>query len=461
MRKLLMAATAIIGATMGMANVASAQVTPPPSPYASIPPSQTYEPGTVQVRLGVRLWFDAFAGTDSGQTYTTPSGVTTKSQPYMFSSYVRIYPGFDGQTANGIKYGASLEIRQNGGGTGGSGTQTLFWRRQTGYVALDRIGMLRFGNTDQAISLMEVGTFENFDQNGSWDGDLPSFFTPAATLNWVFIENGPWYTTTKMVYLSPRWAGFDFGASFEPSPTGGNDSNCSSGNAVNASCATLSSISSVPGNTFTFGGLNPSLQRRRNMYDVSARYTGSFSGVDLVVQGGYVGSGRVNSGGNTEEADAITYKNLSLLQASTVVNFKGLSVGGNVVGGQTNGLGSGSALLASGQNNEIAFVTGASYTTGPYIVGVQFSNMLYAANYGGLVPPKGFATVGMTHDIGLGVGGSYNWAPGASLYVDFLWGQRHAANYNFYTATPNLADHAGLGNNTRASGINIGNIFRW
>ena len=83
---------------------------------------------------------------------------------YGFEGYARLYPGFDGVAANGLKYGASLEIRQDntfgaGGGADGSITGNdrtrglLYLRREWGYLGTDRFGTVRFGSADQPTSL--------------------------------------------------------------------------------------------------------------------------------------------------------------------------------------------------------------------------------------------------------------------------------------------------------------------
>ncbi len=116
-----------------------------------------------------------FAGTAAG---TTTAGVTVgtatatlptvnstnagynKIANYGFGDYARLYPGFDGVAANGLKYGASLEIRQDntagaGGGVYGSVSQTsrtrneLYFRREWGYVGTDRFGTVRVGSADR------------------------------------------------------------------------------------------------------------------------------------------------------------------------------------------------------------------------------------------------------------------------------------------------------------------------
>ncbi len=44
-----------------------------------------------------------------------------KQSNYTITSYTRLYPGFDGVAANGLKYGASLEIRQDNNSGAGNG----------------------------------------------------------------------------------------------------------------------------------------------------------------------------------------------------------------------------------------------------------------------------------------------------------------------------------------------------
>jgi hypothetical protein len=460
-KNLLLSATIVAGGFIGLGSVAQAQpapavvVTPPPSPYAVLP-SQVALPGTAVVRLNVRLFADVMVGNDSGSNYKNPTtGVAAKAAPYYFGEFMRIYPAFDGMTPNGIKYGASAEIRQNSGGTGsnqasnnlsGSSGNTLYWRRETAYVGTDRLGTLRFGQTDQALGLFEVGTFENFDTEGGWNGNLPGLFSPAAQINWVFLDTSSWYTTSKFVYLSPRFAGFDFGASFEPSSnqTSG-DTTCSGTSntgAVGLGCATVSSISGP------FATIKGDLARRRNMFDVTARYTGTFGPIGLVAEGAYMGSGHVDDG-NTAP-DPVRYKGLSVLDGGVVVTFGGLAVGGHIDHGKING----NALLAAGQRDETAVIGGGSYAFGPFIVGASFLNEEYGGAANGLY--AGTASFGERHEQGVSVGGTFDWAPGISLYTDYLYGTRHQANYDFYADS-----RAKTNNSTRAQGIDVGTIFRW
>ncbi len=153
---------------------------------------------------------------------------TNKLGNYTFAEYARLYPGFDGVAANGLKYGASLEIRQDqnsgaGGGQFGSISQqdraraALYFRREWGYLGTNQLGTIRFGSIDQPTSLYMTGTFENFN-DGGWNGDVNNLISSAIFPTWPFSDgSGSYYTTSKVVYLSPQLFGFDLGVSFEPS----------------------------------------------------------------------------------------------------------------------------------------------------------------------------------------------------------------------------------------------------
>jgi hypothetical protein len=459
MRKLLLAATAMIGATAGIANAQvvppAVVVVPPPAPGFS-PPSQAPQPGTAVVRLNARITADFMVGNDSGDGFRTANGVAAKVQPYYFGEFARLYPAFDGITANGVKYGGAIEVRQNSGGTGvntngnlaGSAGNTLFFRRETGYVGTDQLGTFRFGQTDGVQGLYLVGTFENFDYEGGWNGDLPALFSPATQVPWVFADSSAFYTTSKLIYLSPNFGGFDFGFDWEPSSnqTSG-DGACAgvaSSTVITSGCATVSSISGP------FALIQPDLQRRRNMTSVFARYRGAFGPVGLVVEGGWVQSGSVADG--NPNIDPISYNGFNYLDGGAVLTFGGLAVGGHIDGGVKNG----TALLPKGGKHELTFSTGFSYAFGPFIAGVQFINESFQGAFNGNNVTGAKNTYGLEHDIGLSVGGTYDWAPGSSLYVDYLWGTRHQANRDFLAGTTGR-----FNNNTRAQGFIVGQSFRW
>ena len=78
-------------------------------------------PGTVVIRFNGKVEADVGAGFTSLDKVTVPpgtaafpaSGGTYKTNPIAVGSYMRLYPGFDGMSANGIRYGAQIELREN------------------------------------------------------------------------------------------------------------------------------------------------------------------------------------------------------------------------------------------------------------------------------------------------------------------------------------------------------------
>jgi hypothetical protein len=431
-------------------------VVPPPSPASALPSNSTL-PGNVVVRLNARFTADFMAGNDSGNNYKNAAGVSAKQQPYYFGEFARLYPGVDGVTANGIKYGAAMEIRQNSGGTGvnqagnnlpGSSGNTLYFRREYGYIAADGLGQLRFGQTDGVADLMMVGTFENVDFEGGFNGDLPALFSNNTQLVWAFPDSSPWYTTSKLIYLSPNFGGFDFGLDWEPSSNQTSGDGACSGttgnNTVGLGCATVSSISGP------YALISGDLARRRNLVSVIGRYRGAIGPVGLIVEGGWMGSGHVADGNSG--IDPTRYKGFGFFDGGAAMTFGGLAVGGHVDAGSKNGTG----LLVSGGKDELSYSTGFSYAIGPYIAGAQFIDETFQGAWNGNAATGAKNTLGLEHDIGIAIGGTFNWAPGAALYVDYMYGTRHQANRDFLAATTGK-----FNNNTRLQGIVIGQKFQW
>lgn len=198
-------------------------------------------PGTIVIRLNGRVQATAsvnFTSADRGiRSDGTPNGY--KLNPVGFASYMRLYPAFDGLSANGIRYGASVELRQNnygatsgtvnGGSTGAitsasgnSVAQTVYVRRAFTYVATDKLGLLRFGQSDGVISLFDpcIFTSQCWDAGvGNFNGGSIQSTAPGAGVAIPFVwlaQAGAEYANSKIVYLSPQYYGFDFGIQYAP-----------------------------------------------------------------------------------------------------------------------------------------------------------------------------------------------------------------------------------------------------
>src|ERR1700712_1716385 len=148
MRKLLMASAAILGASGGLAYAQTAApnqgqlaapygagpaannnnnswgtANTPTGNSAAGPLSTIYAPnvnavpapGTIVIRLNGRVEVDMTANYTSADKGVNANGTPNgfKVNPVGISSYARLYPGFDGRAANGLRYGASVELREN------------------------------------------------------------------------------------------------------------------------------------------------------------------------------------------------------------------------------------------------------------------------------------------------------------------------------------------------------------
>jgi hypothetical protein len=72
-------------------------------------------PGTIVIRLNGRVEADVTANFTSADKGTNPNGTRNgfKLNPIGVASSMRLYPAFDGVAANGLRYGASVELREN------------------------------------------------------------------------------------------------------------------------------------------------------------------------------------------------------------------------------------------------------------------------------------------------------------------------------------------------------------
>lgn len=471
MRKLLLATVAVLGASIGAASVADAQTASP-------------APGTVTVRLNGRVRFygfvtsdkdvdNNFAGSSSGNPSTPLTGAN-KQANYGFAEYARLFPGFDGVAANGLKYGASLEIRQdNGAGAGGgvygsvSGRTnvrgTLYLRREWGYLGTDQLGTIRLGSTDQPSSLYMTGNFENFDSGGI-NGDVPGI-SGNALMNWPFADVGSYYTTNKAIYLSPQLFGFDVGVSYEPSTANVNGGNNCGGGAAGPVISNGQGISGPGCDRLASTPFNAESARRRNTFDGLVRYRGTFGPVGLAATAGYMGGSNVkddqtgvpfNSDSRSTAAIRYNYQGISVGDFGVAVTLGGFSIGGKYQYGRF--AGQGINPIPQGAPAGEAALVGASYTIGPVVFG---AHALYYKSAGDL----GNAFLGRPRtEKGVAAGATYSLAPGVSLFLSYLYNERKQNGYNFLTGqgvSPTAPGGNPNSNKIDAGLLYAGTSFSW
>ncbi len=382
---------------------------------------------------------------------------------YDFIDYARMFPGFDGVAANGLRYGASLEIRMGSGGNAEGDTRSgLFFRRAWGYVGTPTLGQIRVGSGPTgAVEIMHVGHITGFG-SGGWDGDAPGFVIGTNPSDSFWYSSSGRNNYTKIGYYSPQFFGFDLGLSYGPNDGSfGGDSACSFANFSGAAPQNCDRVDeSINSNV---------LLRAQDIFEIMLRYRGTFGPVGVAVSGGYVGSGAADNLSTT--AGAIQAKGLSVGVGGATVSWAGLTVGGILSGGRANlgsqgftGNDATSGTLAAftggsltprfdnpgGDNSDLfTWSLGAQYTFGAFVVGAQYN---FAESAGSQA-----AGTGKRERSGFAVGGTYNIAPGLALFLEYLWGEVKENNVNVITG----AAGTNVDNKADVNLISLGISFQW
>jgi outer membrane protein OmpU len=447
MRKIMLAATAIVGMTGLTAGLANAQMPNQPLVSDSFGLNGGFAgypaPGTVVVRFRARVLTEYGYASDSGDIGKNTLGQKNGSKDggqYLGTS-VRMYPGVDGTLANGLKYGGAIELRVAGGGTLGSTTNTPYVRRASVYVQSPVVGKFIVGQIDGALSqYYNTVQIESFDFAGTSNGSV-QFANGGTVVNWPFWENGGAYINNKFVYLSPSFAGFEAGVSYEPTATT-NDTNCAQAAPTPAAAAnSLGNTTGCPTLSSVPGGAN----LRKNTVELAARYKGSFGPVAANVEIGYVGSGKVNDSAAT--AATVPFKGINVYDAGATFTAFGFTVGGHFIGGQMN---SNYGLLRRGQKQLQAFLVGANYAWSTFTVGANYLNSYSAGTYNPATNNNAL------HETAVATGGIWDWAPGSTAYVSAVYMARHQVGVDLLNGAV-----GNFNNNTQARFIVVGNQFRW
>ncbi len=363
MRKLLLATTAALGASVAIAGGAYAGTLAPNAPNPA--------PGSISVTFNTVVEAFVFDGSDTGKVRAEqtnrgsgPAG-GIKSQGYGIGNYIRLFPSFTGMLANGLQYGASSEFRHTSGfqnATNPTGP-SVYVQRAFLYIGADKFGKIYLGSQVQPTELFQTGNPANFN-TGGWDGDLPGIFATGLP---YFIDDSQ-DRANKIVYVSPQFAGFDFGVSFEPD-TYGNDfggpltTRVSSAPSLSGDAVT---INNPDGTTSTVSAFTASSQygQRRNTFDGSVRYQGAFGplGVKANVGGSVGGTVRSSDGGPNHQT-------FDFLAGGLGVTYGGLEIDGHIDSGHFS---SSYEPEQHGAHITTAYVVGASYTIGPVIFGGSY-----------------------------------------------------------------------------------------
>jgi len=326
---------------------------------------------------------------------------------------------------NGLEYGARIRIRADNSNTavGRALTQDRTYIFAQGGFGQVRLGTTNTFNDETIVSRpIDYLPFGLFDQAVSHIGGVQalggSATTPAragadvAGGNMIALNAGSivWPTfgdvATRIVYFSPRIAGFQLGGSYSPR----NDDTTNSINRLQTGSATVGGAAVAAGTAF-----QPNMQ---DLWEVGANYNATFGGVALKAGAGYYGA---------EAADVVggRFRDLRAWQAGAQVGFAGLTVGGSYTDWGKSGLNRNTAVAPFTDSARV-YQLGAQYTMGPIVVGGGWMR----GSDSGSVAVAGRRKVDIYE-----IGASYTVAPGFAVQ----------AQYDYFRADTDLAPTVAAG----------------
>jgi len=439
MRKYLLASAASLGLMVAASGAAHAQAAKAPAP------------GQIVVHLNGLL------NDQINMIGATGDNVQggNKLNPIGMAGFLRLYPGFDATTENGIEYGVAAELRttyssagvgiheatNSAAGAANGGVTGLAIRRAYAYIGTPQTGFVRFGQTDGIWWLLSTGEYYNFGDGNLWnsDGGVGSSVPNQDHPSGLFTSSGVLYTTNKIVYISPDVDGFKAGFDFEPNSNGFKEGESCS---LTTDCATLSSAAGGAGNA-----------RRKNTVTGGLEYSSEFSGTGVTLAVDYLHAAPigVSSGGVTATGYTFNgYKSMGIAEFSGQVKYAGFTLGANVKTGQVN---DGYTFLLPGQRDLLFYEVTGIYDFGPYTVGAYYFNQQSA----------GAHTLGSSYgrtatNYGIAVGANYALSKNLGLYATYLYGHRHQAGYNFISNNATVATGY---DNVQSQAFSLGAALKW
>jgi hypothetical protein len=306
----------------------------------------------------------------------------------------------DGKADNGLLYGAKVELQNSSAGGGVSTDEASVYLSGTW-------GRIELGDFDGAADTLAIyAPLVGVEQI---DGDAYDFLdvtTPLRT-GAVAGEAGtrfgaqPFFglvkapdsgDATKIMYLTPRFAGVQAGVSYATQ-------NQNEGQSV------------VALKTQTVG--------YKDFWEFGANYTGSFAGFSVAVGAtGSMASGEDRQGapfaGGLGQPPATQLEDFFAWQAGAQVGYAGFKVGGGYIDADDYG-----ARRNTVAGDATAWHVGASYTAGPFAVGVTYADAEGAKG--------GFTTYASDYKT-YGGGVAYTLAPGLVLQGDLMYVDEEVIN---------------------------------
>jgi outer membrane protein OmpU len=387
MKKTLLLTTALVG-SMALAQAAMAQeatTTSTSTTTTTTETTQVAEKSPITVTLGGSAEFTAGLVDDSDITKST--GDSTRAQAMDTDVEAILYA--DAKTDSGLTYGAQIQLLKNDNDSEDGDDQ------QFAYLGGDW-GKIEAGDADGAADKLAIYAPNDFGTGGVTGKyyqylNSGTIFDGASGYTEIAAPNKRYKAfdseaASKLSYYTPRFAGFQIGASYAPDGAGQG----SRDDRVNED-GDLDSM--------TFQATNQAFE---NYVEVGANYETNFDDVGLAVGGSYVYAGA--KGDYVDGADRYELEDLNAYQVGASVNFMGFTLGGGYVWQGNSGQ---FKDVYEDAQDSTAYNFGLQYETGPFIVG---ANALFAEN-------QGYSSKDVQLDV-YSVGATYIVAPGLSTFVE-------------------------------------------
>ncbi|MBR0672639.1 porin [Neoroseomonas soli] len=463
MRKILLGTTAVVGAALlAPAAFAQAPVTVAPQglgtgtqmgTQAITPMSPAIAgAGGLQIRLGGYFDFSAamiYDDWDYGRSRNSsaangsgPNGTASNRRSrYDFRNDAELYVFVEGRAANGMTYGATFEFQMDNSQGTAADNSNVSMDELWGFISFPNLGTLRFGAEDSAANLLQVRA----PSAGlvASDGDWYDFISSPGLYGAAYMLSGmnDGNDATKVIYLSPQWAGFDFGLSY----------------AANAGEGERNDLAN--------GQQQRDQTQLQNELSAGIRYRGTFGpvGVNAGFGAMIADSPRLNANGTSPGVQRM--QDVNAYTVGLNVSAYGFALGGEYTWGAYNGTSVGRAALNPGLDDSQHWIVGATYTVGPLLIGANYgqgkqSNGSCRTGAGCAGPAGGINSLPDREHTAWGIGAVYTLAPGLGLYAIY----QNINDENIATSAPSDARYGGSGttlaqfNGSNTRTINIGMV---
>lgn len=328
---------------------------------------------------------------------TGGAGPDENLREFDFRRHTELHFTGETTTDNGLTVGAHVEmaVGDNSALEDGSGAVD-----QRSPNSIDEVyayfsgswGRVNFGSEDGAAYLLQVAApsgDSNVDglriyiqglNSDVWeDGDSSTpLGATSAFSDRLDYDNAPFEAEDKITYMTPKFNGFQAGASYAPEQG-----------------------QNIIGNNTAGMGFDDNPGEFEDIWEFGARWDGEFEGFGISVGGGYV---HASTEVDAALASAVGSDDLESWNGGVNVTFGAFSVGGAYLE-SNNGI-AGTAGLGS---DTTTWVVGASWDNGPYHVGATWMDRTDEADV---------TALGAGDDLNVerfAIGGGFTFAPGMSV----------------------------------------------